>query len=106
MPKERPLPRAAQRRAVLESSKVAPDGRGFVEMIVADEDGRDVDVVAPLAGFYGDGNGAGFCRSRSSTTATQSRATKPRGANSARSASSTRATCSATFTRASGYTQR
>jgi len=37
---------------------VAPDGRGFVEMIVADEDGRNVDVVAPLAGFHGDGNGA------------------------------------------------
>jgi exodeoxyribonuclease V len=35
-----------------------PDGGGFVEMIVAGEDGLNIDVVAPLAGFHGDGNGA------------------------------------------------
>jgi ATP-dependent exoDNAse (exonuclease V) alpha subunit len=33
------------------------DGRGFVEMQVRDESGRIVDVVAPEAGFHGDGNG-------------------------------------------------
>ena len=36
----------------------APDGRGFVEMVVVDEDGCNIDAVAPLAGFHGDGNGA------------------------------------------------
>jgi exodeoxyribonuclease V len=32
------------------------DGAGFVEMTVRDEDDRVVDVVAPEAGFHGDGN--------------------------------------------------
>jgi exodeoxyribonuclease V len=35
-----------------------PDGGGFVEMTVCGEDDRNVDVVAPMAGFHGNGNGS------------------------------------------------
>jgi exodeoxyribonuclease-5 len=37
--------------------EAVPDRRGFVDMTVRDEFGRQVDVAAPLAGFNGSGNG-------------------------------------------------
>ena len=36
--------------------EATPDRQGFVDMVVRDETGRQVEVAAPLAGFNGDGN--------------------------------------------------
>src|SRR5205814_614387 len=39
-----------------------PDRHGFIDMVVADEDGRRIEVVAPVGGFEGEGNGSDLPR--------------------------------------------